>query len=64
MIYIGDRFSLQLFSKDCVCRQRIGSHKVGNGMDEFSRIYGICIVNDELYVSDSNNRRIQIFRRK
>jgi len=63
MIYIGDNFSIQLFSKDGICRQRIGSHKEGNGMDEFARIYGICIVNDELYVSDSSNKRIQICRR-
>jgi len=64
MIYIGDNFTLQLFSKDGIGRQRIGSHKTGNGMDEFSLIYGLCIVNDELYVSDSSNKRIQIFRRK
>jgi len=54
--YIGDSFSVQIFRKDSVCIQRIGRGS------KLSWVAGICIINELLYVSDFNNRRIQIFR--
>jgi len=64
IFYIGDRYSVQIFTKDGNCQQRIGDQNSGNKMNQFNRIYGICVMNDQLYVSDYNNKRVQIFRRK
>jgi len=64
IFYVGDEFSVQLFEgRKGLCIQRIGDRMKGNGMHQFNLIYGICIVNDQLFVSDDWNNRIQIFRR-
>jgi len=63
MFYIGDNYSIQLFSPDGYCHQRIGGRIKGPKMSEFSGVYGVCVIDDQLYVSDYENARIQIFFR-
>jgi len=63
IIYVGDASSVQLFSKDGVCIQRLGEEFYGSKMKQFNWVNGICVMNDRLYVSDCDNRRIQIFKR-
>jgi len=64
IFYIGDSVSLQLFDKNGKCKQRLGNQNRGSTMQQFNTIRGISILNNYLYVSDSDNFRIQIFRRK
>jgi len=61
LIYVGDRISVQLFRKSA-CIQRLGDNKYGRQITSFRAVYGICVVDDRLYVSDSNNLRILIFK--
>jgi len=53
IFYIGDYNSIQLWTND-MCIQRFNSPG--------SQIYGICVIDDRLYVSDYNNKRVQIFK--
>jgi len=62
IFYIGDEICIQLFNLDNQCIQKLGNTK-GNGMNQFNRVYSTCIIDDRLYVSDSLNKRIQIFGR-
>jgi len=63
MYYIGDDISVQLFRKDGICVQRLGEELPGKGMNQFQAVFSICVFEDQLYVSDAGNERIQIFRR-
>jgi len=64
VFYVGDEHSVQMFKKDTEeCLQRLGDIKKGGHMSQFSMILGICIVDENLCVSDYYNRRIQIFKR-
>jgi len=63
LMYIGDNFSVQLFMKDGTCIQRLGDKINGNQMNQFNVVYGICVLDDRLYVSDYGHLRIQIFER-
>jgi len=63
MFYIGDWYSVQLFTKENICIQRIGDTTTGNKMNQFNYGYGLSVCDDQLYVCDRNNKRIQIFRR-
>jgi len=63
IFYVGDAYSLQLFRKDGVCIQKIGESTQGKGMNQFTYIYGTCIIDNYLYVSDGNCR-IQVFKWK
>jgi len=56
LIYVGDGLCVQLLSKDGVCLQRL-YHATNDP------IYGICVMDDRLYLSDSDNQRIRIFER-
>jgi len=62
IFYVGDSYSLQLFTQEGTCLQRIGDKCNGNKMNQFSGVFGVCVIDDQLFVSDYNNRRIQIFR--
>jgi len=46
------------------CIQKLGDEKGGHQMNRLNVIFGLCKMNDLLYVSDSGNTRIQVFRRK
>jgi len=65
LLYIGDEFSVQIFTNDnCKFIQRIGDDGVSQSEGKFSSVWGICVVDDCLYVSDTDNRRIQVFKIK
>jgi len=64
IFYIGDRISVQLFNSNGICEQRLGGQESGKNMDQFSLVRGMCVMNDQLYVADSANDRIQIFKQK
>jgi len=64
IFYIGDSCSVQLYTKDNVCIQRIGDVDTGSEMNQFCGIYGLCVKDENLYVSDWSNQRIQVFRRQ
>jgi len=61
IIYIGDTFSVQMFLKDGICLQRLGGEVKGDRSTEFHYVFGIYVMNDQLFVSDGNNKRIQVF---
>jgi len=62
IFYVGDYYFVQLFTKDNIVVHRIGTPSHGDQMNQFYAVYGICIIDDRLYVSDFFNNRIQIFR--
>jgi len=64
IFYIGDVCSVQMFTKEGICIQRLGDKEYGNKRNQFNYVDGLCLINDRLYVSDTNNQRIQIFKRK
>jgi len=57
--YIGDTYSIQLFTKKGICLQRIERWKD----EQFGKIRGICILNNYLCVSDWVHSRIRCFRK-
>jgi len=62
IFYIGDRFSVSLWT-DGECFRRLGDQESGRKMNQFDAVFGICKTDDRLFVSDFENKRIQIFRR-
>jgi len=63
IVYIGDNYSVQLFEKkNGICIQRLGDTKRGENMNQFWVVVSICIMNEQLFLSDYNER-IQIFKR-
>jgi len=57
IFYVGDVCSVTLYTKENICIQRIGEN-------QFSFILGLCVIDNCLYVSDNDNKRILIFKRK
>jgi len=51
LFYIGDDCSVQLFEKNGVCIQRLGDNH-GDKMTQFCEVFGICIMDEHLYISD------------
>jgi len=60
VICIGDNDTVQIWTKDGVCLQRLGEAITGTTYP-FSCVYGMCIMNNRLYITDGENHRIQIF---
>jgi len=66
-LYVGDRYRIRVFTKQGNFSQYIGTSTTDphqeqcNGQGEFRIVFGMCVVNGRLYVSDSSNNRIQIF---
>jgi len=61
LFYIGDDFSVQIWTADFggQCIQRIGNQN----MKQFDLVSSICRINDHLYVNDFRTMQVQIFRR-
>jgi len=60
LLYVGDLFGIQVFTNEGKFIQIIGRwgyKKKG----EFDGVVGLCIVNDQLYINDANNARIQVW---
>jgi len=61
-LYIGDEVSVQIFTKDGNFIQRIGETTIQSREGGFNWVYGICVVNNLMYISDNCNHRIQVWR--
>jgi len=57
LFYIGDNVSLQVFTDEGKCLQRISE-------SQFNSIFGICSLKDQIYITDRENYRIQVFRKE
>jgi len=64
VVFVGDNVSVQLFTNESIFIQRLGHNDYGSDCGKFRLAWGICIICDCLYVSDTDNRRIQVFRVK
>jgi len=64
IFYVGDYYSCQLFLSDGSCLQRIGDIEQGRMMNQFDEVWGISIYDNQLFINDSYNHRIQIFNVK
>jgi len=65
IVYIGDSCSVRLYTtNDDKCIQRIGGTFWGSGKNQFDVVFGVFVFDDQLYVSDYGNKRIQIFRKE
>jgi len=62
IFYVGDGCSVQLFTKENICLQRIGDTTPGKRRNQFDSVESTCVVYDRLYISDSGNERIQIYK--
>jgi len=61
ILYVGDIYSIQLFTEEGTFLQRIGGETRGHGEEQFDCAWGICVVKDRLYISDRHNQRVKIF---
>jgi len=61
LFYVGDRYGVQVFTKQGKCNQVFGISKDGSGKGEFDVVTGLCMVNDKLYIVDCCNSRIQVW---
>jgi len=58
IFFIGDHHKISIFLSNGFCIQRLGDQNF------FQGIYGLCKIDDDLFVSDFTNNRIHIFRQK
>jgi len=63
VVYVGDEYAIQLFTRMGKFIKRLGQTEQGQHIGYFRGIYGLLLHCDRLYVSDFNNRRIQVFMR-
>jgi len=64
IFFIGDQCSVSLWNRqEDVCINRLGGPDYGSGMNQFFNVGGICVFNDHLCISDTANKRVQIFKR-
>jgi len=61
LLYVGDADGIQVFTKQSPykCIQVFG--KGGSGKGEFKFARDLCIVNDKLFIVDTNNQRVQVW---
>jgi len=62
ILYVGDLYCLQLFTCGGIFLQKLGSQDGGVGEGKFRCVWGICVIQNLLYVSDRLNNRIQVFK--
>jgi len=64
IIYVGNETCIQSFTYDGIWIQKIGGNS--RALDEglFNYAWGLCVVKNRLYVSDRDNKRIQVFQEK
>jgi len=63
IFYIGDQCSVQLYTREEKSIERLGGLEHGNTMNQFFNAGCICVMNDQLCISDTANKRVQIFKR-
>jgi len=59
LLYVGDWNGIQVYSKQNKCIKYFGNYGTRKG--EFKRVTSLCIINDQLYIIDSGNNRIQVW---
>jgi len=64
LFYVGDRYQVHMMRMDGTCIQSLGSSFTGTDMNRFDCVLAICRIDDRLYVSDHNNKRVLVFRTK
>ena len=60
-VYVSSEYKLQKFTSSGKFLKHVGCEKLGSGEAEFDDPYGITFYNNQLYVCDCNNHRIQVF---
>ena len=60
-VYVSSEYKLQKFTSSGRFIKHVGCEKLGSGKAEFDDPYGITLYNNQLYVCDCNNHRIQVF---
>ena len=60
-VYVSSEYKLQKFTSGGEFIKHVGCDKLGSGEGEFNDPYGITLHNNQLYVCDCNNHRIQVF---
>jgi len=63
-LYIGDWYGIQVFTKEQKnrkCIQVIGNSAFGSSKGMFRVVTSFCIVNDKLYIVDTDNQRVQVW---
>jgi len=58
--YVGDQHGIQIFTLDGTFLNRFGKTFTGKGIDEFNSVRGILMIDDRLYISDTNNSRLLV----
>jgi len=58
IVYVGDVCSVQLFDSDGKFIQKMGDWE-GQEEGQFNCAWGLCVVNNRLYINDTANNRIQ-----
>jgi len=62
LFYIGDDYNVQIWDKKGHCIERLGDNQRGGSLDyQLDTVCGISIMGNNLYVGDSENKRIQMF---
>ena len=61
LLYVSDRFRVQVFSKTGDFIHYLGSGVRGSSEGEFMSPASICVVGERVYVADWGNKRIQVF---
>ena len=62
--FVGDSETVQIFTQEGRCIQRLGNKKVGNGNSQFRLVIGLCVLEDRLFVADYHDSRLHIFQIK
>jgi len=63
-LYIGDWYGIQVFTTEQnnrKCIQVIGISAFGSSKGMFRVVTSFCIVNDKLYIVDTDNKRVQVW---
>jgi len=62
LCYVGDMKGVQVFTKSGEFLYRFGKGDHGSGTGEFFQVRGILIVDNRLYVSDHENKRLVVLK--
>jgi len=55
LLYVGDQYSVQVWTCEGECEQRI---------DTRTRVWGVCVIGNRIYLSKIDEDSIQVFRRQ
>jgi len=64
LYYISDVLSLQVWNQEGKFLCRMGKNVRGKNIGEFNGIYGVTGKENDIFISDTGNRRLQLWRIK